>query len=397
MSETWTIVERSRTEVDGFDPRWLPPSLADRVRIVASGSRLFLEVDGWVGSARLLNGDQLRIVSKYGEFNYLRMLARVMDLPEPSGDDVDYGVGGEESPTVIFGRAYSRGLARVVERGISTAYREQRSASTYMPRQLDVAPTAIAMRLERSPRVYGRNRVRTELTAEHLVMGAAARVVRDDPHRLEPRDLIVVKAIATRWSSPQAELTGAIRSVNARLLRGWYAGSRAYYIAPLRHALLILGSTGATTLEGSVVEGDALLTNSDWLFETYVRKLLAEALVPYGYVVSKAVAGERVLFASGDVALTPDILIRRGTQVVAIGDVKHKAPDPSDYYQTITYAREWGLDSVMIFEATSTGAKVDSLVVSSDGTEAVRIELPVLYYDILEERLREVRGRLASS
>ena len=396
MTKTWTIVERARTEVDGFDPRWLPPSLTERIRVIASGPHLFLEVDGWVGSGHLLNGDHLRIVSKYGEFNYLRMLSRIMELPDPSADDVDYGVGFEDTPILVFGRAFARGLARVTERGVATDFRDLVSRSVFLPRRMDVTRTAISMRLEREPRAYGQNRERTEETPEHAVLGAAARIVADSGGRLEPRDVKVVATIAARWFSPQVDLGAAIRTVITRLSRKWYAGSRAYYVAPLRQALLILGSTGATTLDGSVVTGDALLTNSDWLFEAYVRKLLAESLAPFGYVVTKAVKGDRFLFASGEIALTPDILIRRGTQVVAIGDVKHKSPDPSDYYQTITYAREWGLRSVLILEATATSARTQSLVVSSDGTEALRIELPVLYYDILEERIRGIRSYLAA-
>lgn len=395
MTKTWTIVERARTAVEGLDPRWLPPSLMERLRVVASGSRLFIEVDGWVGSARLLNGDRLRIVSKYGEFNYLRMLSRIMDLPEPSGDDVDYGVGEEETPTMVFGRAYARGLGRIVERGVANDYRDVVSRDVYLPRRLDITRTAVSMRLEHEPRAYGKNRQRTERTPEHIVLGAAARIVRENSQRLAKQDLQIVTMIAARWDSPRVGLADMIRIISSRLLRKWYAGSRAYYVTPLRHALLILGSTGATTLEGSVVEGETLLTNSDWLFETYVRKVLAESLVPFGYVVSKAIAGERFLFASGDLSLTPDVLIRRGTQVVAVGDVKHKSPDASDYYQTITYAREWGLRSVLIFQATATEAKTHPLIVSSDSTEVVRIELPILYYDILEERLRGVRSRLA--
>ena len=396
MSRTWTIVERTRTELLGFDASWIPEGLAERVRIVMSGSRLAIEVDGWVGSARLLNGDQLRIVSKYGEFNYLRMLARVMDIPEPDSDEVDYGMSHLETPTVVFGKAFARSLATVLERGVATSFRDVESRSTYVPRRLDVTRTALSMRLDRHPLTYGSNRQRTERNDEHAVLGAAAAQLAENSTRLSKREFEIASSVERRWNKTHTNLIGAIQAVESKLRRNFYTGSRAYYIAALRQALLILGATGATATDGAIVSGDAMLTNSDLLFEEYVRKLLAEALTPYGYTVGKAVAGEQYLFLSGKIALTPDIVVRRGTRVAAVADVKHKSPDPGDYYQTLAYAREWGMPSVWMFQATSVHNNIESLKAASDGTEVVRVELPVLHYDILEESVRNMRSRLAS-
>lgn len=396
MSRTWTITERSRTSLPGFDASWIPKGLAERVRIISSGRDLSIEIDGWVGSARLLNGDQLRIVSKYGEFNYLRMLAKVRDIPEPQPHEVDYGVSQQETPSVVFGKAFARSLATLLERGVATSFHDVISMGPFAPRKLHVTKTAISMRLDRHPTPHGSNRSRTERTVEHAVLGAAAAEVRENSARLTRRESEIVSSCERRWNVRHTDLVVAINTVESKLRRNSYAGSRAYYISALRQALLILGATGATTTGNGVVNGDAMLTNSDLLFESYIRRLLIDDLTPYGYTVSKASVGEHHLFSSGKIALTPDIIIRRGTRVAAIADVKHKYPDPSDYYQTLTYAREWGLPSIWMLQATPVSNDSESLIASSDGTKVIRVELPVLHYNVLEERIRSIRSRLTS-
>lgn len=395
MTKTWILVDRQRTELPGFDPRWLPRTLSERCRVTVSGERVWVEVDGWVGSGRLSNGDLIRIDSKYGEVNYLRMLAKVLGVQDLS-ERVVYMSGLDETPIAVFARSFVDRLRVIQAMGVAAGRIVISVSADYIPRKLDARRTALGMRQQVVPRLFGWNHKRTEDTPANRVLGAAATAVLTGIPHLDQSDQEVLGHFGRRWAPPRPHLTTSIAEVTEGLRRDRFSGSRAYYVPALQLGLLLLGATGASSLPGSVVEGDATLVNSDWLFEAYVRTLLIEVLTPEGFVVGKIQRGEKHLFTSGEVGLEPDIVIRRGATVTALGDVKHKTPGPDDYYQLVAYAREWGMSRVFIMQATSLEAALPRpLTVASDGTQVSRVELPVRDLDLVEERLRSARQLLA--
>ncbi|KRF35505.1 hypothetical protein ASG96_18955 [Terrabacter sp. Soil810] len=88
--------------------------------------------------------------------------------------------------------------------------------------------------------------------------------------------------------------------------------------------------------------------------------------------------------------LEPDLVLKRGIRLLALGDVKHKTPTASDYYQMMTYIGHYGLDSGFLLCATDREAAHQSHVVVRGNAQVVEIPLPIANLRRVEEILGEL-------
>lgn len=386
------IHERSRTGLVGFDVRWLPPSVAPYVRVLVAENAIELEVDGWVGTVRLLNGDTLRISSKFGETDFMRILMRANGISDYADDEADYRYSTSTSPIRYVIRGFLSSLRTVHASGLAFEWKRVPVVSEYRPDTFNAPLSAIRALLGHKHPFVGMNHLRSKTTAEHRVLGLAAWAVLGDELvlTLANTDRDLLSSWRRRFASVATALAD-IEHVQGGLRSNRYAGSRGYYVPALQRALIILGIAGLSGVGDTDITADAFLTNSDILFEKYVRQVLSESFNSKGLIFEKARPGGKFLFDNNTISLEPDLLASRGAQIVGIGDVKHKKPGPSDFHQLITYARQWGLQTCFILEATeASDAPVQTARTWGDGVSVIIVPLPMKDLDALEERLERL-------
>lgn len=397
MSEPWRATERQTTWLEGFDPDWLPDEVRQRVRtIVRRSGEVGLEIDGWVGSVSLRNGDTLHIGSKFGDADFMRILLRVQGVKDFAKDEALYSYSGSTSPLRYAVSGFMSALRDIHSQGQAFGWTLRAVVSSTKPTLIDVPRTAIGVLRQQQQPFVGWNRYRTTDLPEHRILSLAATAVLSDAVARELPDND--RRLLTAWKRrgwDQRTIVKDLRRVQAGLRMGRYAGPRGYYVPGLRLATVILGLNGLAAWGDADTSASAFLTNSDLLFEAYVRTVLFEAYRDKGLTFEKERPDSSHLFVDGTAPMEPDILVLRGANVICVGDVKHKAPDASDYYQMFTYVRQYGLSRGFMLSATDDArARPAKLLTRRDRVEVSVVPLPIGDLDELEARLSEIHAEV---
>ncbi len=122
-----------------------------------------------------------------------------------------------------------------------------------------------------------------------------------------------------------------------------------HYSYALMLARLIIDSTTWSHRPGQQA-GRSFLIRMPALFERFVHRVFSRLMSPEGLTVGEQ-DRSYVLDRGGRVPLRPDLVIRSGTEVVGIADLKYKvwdaqggSPPNADVYQALAYALAAGLD-----------------------------------------------------
>lgn len=133
-----------------------------------------------MGIVALENGDVLKVVSKFGSVEVLRMLSTVNGLDEKR-DDFEASEGDTDLPTGALVRSFVASLAPILSRGTRSDWRPHYETSRLAPHSLDVPVTALRIALHASEPFAGTNSVRTLQIAEHEVLAARRRTPSYEP------------------------------------------------------------------------------------------------------------------------------------------------------------------------------------------------------------------------
>lgn len=182
------------------------------------------------------------------------------------------------------------------------------------------------------------------------------------------------------------DISNSVTSVRESLARHRCEGSRGYYAPALRLALHILAEVRFSADIGTVPL-DGQLTNSNALFENYVRRVLLDTHRNSGLLFEKEQAGVQSLYLDGVAGVEPDILVKRGTQVVSVGDAKYKgAIENSDHYQLCSYLRHYGTSRGFLLSATDVD-RPTQWHRTPDKLEIAIVYLPLTNLDLADQKL----------
>ncbi|MCJ8506092.1 McrC family protein [Kocuria flava] len=393
MATTWRIKEQNITWLERFDLGWIPDNVADRFAFLAApGGRVGIRSAAYVGSVKLLNGDTLVIQSKYGDVDFIRMLSKATGVSLELGSDVQYNEADEKTPVRFIAEAFLRSLAEVRSQGRAFDWKDTKVVSSKRPnKRLYLKETASRVAMHELKPFAGLQRSRTFDMPENRVLTVAALHLPNVFDELEqfPDEY---QAELSWWSARAplslAKLHADIETVATRLAGAGYYSQHDYYEPALRLALGVLGMLGLSFADGETVSGRSFLVDSNALFEEYMRRCLSDSLNDEGLIVQKAVKGDRRLFSQSDEYLIPDILILRGSEIVGVGDVKHKTPDSSDFYQMYTYLRQFDLVSGFLLTPISSKFPEDQVFTTARDGCTIHV------YPVNIEDLKSVEHRL---
>lgn len=387
----WTIVERSTTWLRDFEPAWLPESASAYLRVFTrANGDVGVEVGPWVGAVALENGSVLRVRSKFGEADFLRMLAKSTGVSLKFGGDVAYGDSGADAPMAVIARSFVESLRDIEGQGRLFNWRTTPYVGASRPRGVNWPRTARRVALKSSEPFVGDMLERSVDSPEERVLRlAATRLI------AEARDLELDPGVLDRWRSTElGDPRSDLRAISERLATPGYYSARGYYESALRLATMLLGLGGLTEETEADISGRAFLVDSDNLFEAYIRATLFESMRDDGYVVEKARPGELHLFDNRRSSMEPDILVSRGSALVALGDIKHKEPDQSDYYQLYAYMRLYGLEKSFVFYAAADPGRSETTSKTRDGLALTFVPLPIADLDELELRVSTFASKI---
>jgi hypothetical protein len=393
MAESWRAKERTTTWLDGFDAGWLPDDVRGRIRtILRRSGEVGLEIEGWVGSVSLRNGDNLLIGSKFGDADFMRILLRVQGIRDYGIDPSLYAYSDSPSPLRFVASSFVTTLRNIHAQGRAFGWMGMPTTSATRPTFTDLRRTSIRILQRKDDPFIGSNQYRSTDLPEHRVLSLAATFVLADEvagHLPDSSRALLLAWKRRAWS--RTTIVEDLRHVQSGLVVGRYSGARGYYVDALRLATVILGLNGLAIWGVVDTSAAAFLINSDLLFEKYIRAVLFDSYRASGLTFEKERPNNAFLFVDGTVSMEPDILVLRGTDVICIGDVKHKEPNASDYYQLFTYLRQYGLGRGFLVQATeNAAARTLKLLTRRDRTEVFVVPVPINDLDELEARVSNI-------
>jgi 5-methylcytosine-specific restriction endonuclease McrBC regulatory subunit McrC len=144
------------------------------------------------------------------------------------------------------------------------------------------------------------------------------------------------------------------------LNKGHYDDFRNYYVSAIKTALLILPNNYyGMDFNKDNLDTSPFLTNVNYLFETYIKTVVASALIKKGIIVEKPRLNQQSLFQDGTYKLIPDLMLSNSSKVLIVGDMKYKPremTDAKDYYQVKVYQETYGTKLAVIISPSALNA-----------------------------------------
>lgn len=333
----------------------------------------------------------------------LRLLRISGALPSPLADAASQSL--RSMPLLdLFISAYFDELARLARGGLMQRYVGDEQDLRVLRGQLDVR-RQVGRLANRGDQLACRF---DELSQDH----ACNRFLKKALRSLRP--VLRAQVLARRW----VELMQVFDAVDdsGLSLQSWRDPPRdrstRRYQPALQWAGWILHLLSPNLRSGDSA-APALLFDMNRLFEQAVGVQLRQALAPSGVRVHNQDSGRHLAWlAQGETlrpayALRPDLVLRRGGSVVAIGDTKWKRlplnasgtalPLRADVYQMLAYAGAYGCSELaLIYPTVDRVSRAADLRLSLPEIQGARAGLRVLYADVGNDQL-ELQGGIGGS
>lgn len=347
--------------------------------------QISLKATRFVGTIPLTESVSVRVKPRASIANLSYMLVRSGVAPSAI---VGFSRGymprfvAAESVEKIYGRSLVDGAKLVARRGFAKEYLKPPRPAPWRGRLL----ASETVRRHAAKGVMYRHEfdqsVLSPSTIENMAIKAALITVRDWHKRNDRRnpivgeasgllhDLSAVEEWTARRSSLVSQLARKLQAIPVHL---------THYRDPLWAAFLILQSVLPEVSHDGYVRLDSLIVDVSKVFEAFVRRELAIRLAAQSYEIEDGWKSPRPLLQDADdFSVHPDIIIRRGADVVALIDAKYK-PDPKeqDRYEVISFMDAMGV-TVGGFVCPTSGADTTRYL----GTTATGKKLYSFRYDL---------------
>lgn len=304
----------------------------------SAGQHWRLTATQYVGVTRF--GDlQVKVVPKVGVHRLVELLCTTLD--RVFWDEQDVVLGDADDLVRFIAQAFVRRAERTIAAGILQGYRT-----------VDESMYGLRGRIDQG-RQLTRGRglpLPLEVTYDDYTIDV-----------LENRLLSGAARVLLRLGGLPAGITAGLRRLEVRLdgvtptrpaaavPPVTWTRLNARYRPAVALARLILQNSSIDTDTSPTATAAAFIVDMNVVFEDVVGHGLRDALA--GTDVEVHLQHDDYLDLDRRVKIRPDVVLRDGSGVVGIADVKYKRPtargvDPSDVYQVVAYATRYGLDEV---------------------------------------------------
>jgi 5-methylcytosine-specific restriction enzyme subunit McrC len=301
-----------------------------------------LQSYGHVGVVQLPSGIRIQIDPKIEQTQLLRMLNYVKtDNPLPHLADKITLEGGDEFLDII-GYIFAEELEMVLTRGVEKGYVSERDVTTHIRGKLDISRQ---LQTPRENQFHVEYETLTRDTQINQLILYATDIL---------RKMVIGSDLSRRLNTLHTRFKRDVTSVRFhpdQLDTIILDSTNGYYQTAVELSKQIVRSIYYDGLNPGEVTAFGFLINMNELFEEFVTNLLSDA-----YPEKTIVKEHNSLFEPHEGLIKPDLVIRDGTQLHLVGDVKYKqyesnsrgAPN-NDYYQVIAYSDVYGSDAFLIY------------------------------------------------
>lgn len=309
------------------------------------GGQIALRATRFVGTIPLTPDLAVRVVPRATIANLSYMLVRSGVIPSAiSGFARGYmpRFVATDNAERIYARSLIDGVKLIARRGYMKEYLPPKHQAPWRGRLLasDTVRKYAAKGI-RYRHVFEQN-VLTPSTVENIALKMALKQVIDWLAENDRRNAMLPEARGvyrdmwhiSDWDGAKSDLlrqlSRKIHTLSPRL---------PHYRDPLWSAYLILQSVLPELSFDGFVRLDSLIIDVSKVFEAFLRRELAVRLAEHGYRVVDGNHAPRPFFQDGGVySVHPDMIIRRGDEVVAVLDAKYKPePKESDRYEVLSF------------------------------------------------------------
>lgn len=349
------------------------------------GGQIALRATRFVGTIPLTPDLAVRVVPRATIANLSYMLVRSGVIPSAiSGFARGYmpRFVATDNAERIYARSLIDGVKLIARRGYMKEYLTPKHQAPWRGRLL----ASDTVRKHASKGIRYRHEfeqnVLTPSTVENIALKLALKQVIDWLAENDRRNAMLSEARGmyrdmwhiSDWDGAKSDLvrqlSRKIHTLSPRL---------PHYRDPLWSAYLILQSVLPELSFDGFVRLDSLIIDVSKVFEAFLRRELAVRLAVHGYHVQDGNNAPRPFFRDGGVySVHPDMIIRRGDEVVAVLDAKYKPePKESDRYEVLSF-----MDAMPV--------NLGGFVCPADGVDASRFlgttasgkEMVLLRYDL---------------
>lgn len=339
-----------------------------KVSMLAEANPSFVRVraTSYVG-ALVLPGHTIWVRPKSAPDNLFRMLT----VGVPAGTWDREQVGFERTEDVVAGiaEAVLRCVHLATARGLLHGYRETEERSPALRGRLMI--DSLARRpwaLVPAPCRFD------DFTAdvwENRMLRAAVRVIGGWSGR--PGIRRECARLLDRLSEADEEPSSALLAHDPI-----YTRLNEHYRPALELARLVLRGHSFAETRGGLVAQSFMIDMND-LFERWVTDELGHRLEP----AVRVIAQDQTHLAEGRrVAIRPDLVFRRGTRTLSVGDVKYKLTGDgmarsADYFQLLAYCTTYDVPSGVLIYCTADAPPDSEVVIRHSGQRLHCISLPL--------------------
>lgn len=347
--------------------------------------QITLRTTRFVGTIPLTPELSVRVVPRATISNLSYMLVRSGVIPSAiSGFARGYmpRFVATENPERIYAMSLIEGMKLIARRGYMKEYLPPKNPSPWRGRLMasDTVRKHAAKGI-RYKHEFEQN-ILTSSTVENIALKTALRQIVGWLEGNDRRNAILPEARSqlrelwhvAHWEGSKPDLVRQlarkIHTLSPRL---------PHYRDPLWSAYLILQSVLPELSFDGFVRLDSLIIDVSKVFEAFLRRELAARLSSHGYQVLDGNNSPRPFFRDGGIyTVHPDMIIKRGEEVVAILDAKYKPePKESDRYEVLSFMDAMGV-SLGGFVCPAEGADTSRFL----GTTETGKQMILLRYDL---------------
>ena len=349
------------------------------------GGQITLRTTRFVGTIPLTPDLSVRVVPRATISNLSYMLVRSGVIPSAiSGFACGYmpRFVATDNAERIYAKSLVEGVKMIARRGYMKEYLPPKNPCPWRGRLLtsDTVRKHVAKGV-RYKHEFEQN-VLTSSTVENMALKTALKQIvewleeNDRQNDLLPEARKWLRELwhVSDWEGAKSELVrhlaGKIHTLSPRL---------THYRDPLWSAYLILQSVLPELSFDGFVRLDSLIIDVSKVFEAFLRSELSIRLTAHGYQVQDGNNAPRPFFRDvGFYTVHPDIIIKRGDEVVAILDAKYKPePKESDRYEVLSFMDAMGVN-LGGFVCPAEGADTSRFL----GTTETGKQMILLRYDL---------------
>lgn len=363
----WIITENEACECPGLTLDLLPKKLPANLRVLFRDKTILLEADGLAGIIPCEQGHSIIVEPKCKTLHPFVMYEYVNQLLKITESSIDYDPLGADINMNSLAQFYVKELSNIQRQPRMIRRLPRTDNRTSVKGKVNWNRSARNIKLQTTAPIVSTVQEASFDIPENQILSMAASVCL--PLFEKETEEWNTLCHWSRMDYSRNITREKLLRLRAMLKTSRVSGAHAYYKNALALSLVILGVDQMGTI---TTEDKSILFNMPGLYEDYVRTAFMRKSILKGYSCQKSFVPRSFMFNDGSCELEPDITIYKGTDPIAVLDVKYKVPDSKDYYQIFTYMKYAKLSEAFVI---SPFVKHRSVMTAYDGSKITGINI----------------------